>query len=72
MRLKEYSDNIGEYTRNYFLNLFKIDDKIDEVSISIDKKYHQLIRSTNKQISKKDNDAPLSDLYTLLYPHTRY
>ena len=64
MRLKEYSDNIGEYTRNYFLNLFKIDDKIDEVSISIDKKYHQLIRSTNKQISKKDNDAPLSDLYT--------
>lgn len=64
MRLKEYSDNIGEYTRNYFLNLFKIDDEIDEVSISIDKKYHQLIRSTNKQISKKDNDAPLSDLYT--------
>lgn len=64
MRLKEYSDDIGEYTRNYFLNLFKIDDEIDKTSISIDKKYHQLIRSTNKQISKKDNDAPLSDLYT--------
>lgn len=40
MRLKEYFDNIGEYIRNYFLNLFKIDDEIDEVFILIDKKYY--------------------------------
>ena len=64
IKLEEYAQNIGKYTRNYFVNKFNIDDKTDKLSISINDKHHQLIRNTNKKISKKYNDAPLSDLYT--------
>ncbi|MDY7003969.1 MAG: DGQHR domain-containing protein [Cyanobacteriota bacterium] len=60
-RLYEYSQNIGKYTRNYFLNKFNIDDKTHNSSISIYDKDHKLISSTDKQITK---EAPLSDLYT--------
>ncbi|MDJ0557273.1 MAG: DGQHR domain-containing protein [Microcoleaceae cyanobacterium MO_207.B10] len=68
LRLSEYSQNIGRWTRNYFLDKFSIVHRTDN-SISIYEKDHKLIRSTNKQISKKyedyeDNDATLSDLYT--------
>ncbi|MGD1712221.1 DGQHR domain-containing protein [Dapis sp. BLCC M172] len=65
MRLSEYSQNIGIWTRNYFLDKFSLNHRTHN-SISIYEKDHELIRSTNKKISKKyeDNDAPLSDLYT--------
>ncbi|WP_293125736.1 DGQHR domain-containing protein [Okeania sp. SIO1I7] len=65
IRLSEYSKNIGKWTRNYFLNKFYLNHRTHN-SISIYEKNHELIRSTNKQISKKyeDNDARLSDLYT--------
>ncbi|NES68092.1 MAG: DGQHR domain-containing protein, partial [Okeania sp. SIO2D1] len=65
IRLYEYSQNIGRWTRNYFLNKFSLDHRTHN-SISIYEKNHELIRSTNKKISKKyeDNDAPFSDLYT--------
>ncbi|MGD1805646.1 DGQHR domain-containing protein [Dapis sp. BLCC M126] len=65
MRLSEYSQNIGIWTRNYFFNKFSLDHRTNN-SISIYEKDHQLIRSTNNKISKKyeDDDAPLSDLYT--------
>ncbi|MDJ0520197.1 MAG: DGQHR domain-containing protein [Trichodesmium sp. MO_231.B1] len=65
LRLSEYSQNIRRWTRNYFLDKFSLVHRTHN-SISIYEKDHELIRSTNKQISKKyeDNDAPLSDLYT--------
>ncbi len=65
LRLSEYSQNIGKWTRNYFLDKFYLVHRTYN-SISIYEKDHKLIRSTNKKISKKyeDNDAPLSDLYT--------
>ena len=46
IKLEEYAQNIGKYTRNYFVNKFNIDDKTDKLSISINDKHHQLIRNT--------------------------
>ncbi len=65
IRLSEYSQNIGRWTRNYFLDKFSLVHRTHN-SISIYEKDNELIRSTNHKISKKyeNNDAPLSDLYT--------
>ena len=61
IRLHEYSQSIGKWTKYYFLNNFCLDHTTNE-SLTIYEKDNFLIRSPNRKIS--DKDTPLSDLYT--------
>lgn len=63
LKLYEYSQTIGKWTKHYFLHNFGIESSTDE-AIIIYQKYHLLIKSQNKKIS--NGDIPLADLYTFM------
>lgn len=58
-RLYEYSENIGSWTKHYFLNSFCLEDTSDS-AIRIPEK--SLIKINDIKISKKDTS--LANLYT--------
>ncbi len=67
VRLHEYAESIGEWTKNYFLNSFGIDHNRNN-ALTIYEKNNSLIRSTDRKISKKD--IPLANLYTFsVFPY---
>jgi DGQHR domain-containing protein len=61
LRLKEYSQMIGKWTKFYFLNNFGVDYRTDS-GLTIYEKDNCLIKNPRVKISRQD--TPFSDLYT--------
>jgi len=61
--LEEYSECIGSYSRNHFLQIFDIPGERGQRPLEINRENHDLIFSTDKHIVSGD-DVPRADFFT--------